>query len=482
MIAALVPFVAAAALAGASPRPLTLREATEIALRSDPGVARANVDVERARLQTLLANLERVHVSVDASVQELYAGASTPFFADTFAWKSGVLGLANVQGSVDVPIFSGFRVESDIARAEKLENAATFDVDRARRDVALAVARAYWSERRLALLQDAQKTSEARLEESERIVIARVNAGLAAGLDKNRAASRRAQLDVERASLASERRAAGVQLASVLGIDEPVVLVDDPPAPTAAPGDADVDALVQEALDARPELKAAELRGAAVDEEKRAAQSGFWPQLGAGVLMQVGNNPVVAGAGNRAVAGAAVPFFGSSGDVQAGVTLSMNLFDTWATTHAVEDAAHRRRLADEELRALRRDVEGGVRVAYAKLVSLREQRAAIARARAIDADDVVILQHAYERGEVLLTELLDAQVTLADAERQIVDLDAQLALAHIELDAAVGASASSLGGAPSSTNPSPSPSSTNPSPSPSSTNPSPSPSSTNPSP
>jgi outer membrane protein TolC len=50
-----------------------------------------------------------------------------------------------------------------------------------------------------------------------------------------------------------------------------------------------------------------------------------------------------------------------------------------------------------------------------------------------------VLQHAYERGDVPLTELLDAQVSLADAERQIVDFDAQLALAQIELDAAVGA-------------------------------------------
>src|SRR3982751_1755034 len=103
----------------------------------------------------------------------------------------------------------------------------------------------------------------------------------------------------------------------------------------------------------------------------------------------------------------------------------MNLFDTYSTTHDVEDAQHRRRLADMDLRAARLQVENGVRVAFAKLESLREQRVALAKARAIEADDVEILQHAYERGEVLLTELLDAQVRLADAERQIVDVDAQ---------------------------------------------------------
>jgi outer membrane protein len=268
-----------------------------------------------------------------------------------------------------------------------------------------------------------------------------VKAGLAAGLDLNRAASRRAQLDVQKASLSSEKRAAAVQLATVLGIEDEVELVDDVPNLDGAVDATDAEKLVSLALDARPELKAAELRGAAVAEERRSAASAFWPQVGAGALVQVGNNPTIAGAGNRAVAAAVVPFFGSSGDVQAGVTVSMNLFDTYSTTHAVEDAEHRMRLADEDLRALRRDVESGVRVAYARLVSLREQRVALQKAEAIEADDVTVLQHAYERGDVPLTELLDAQVALADAERQIVDFNAQLALALIELDAAVGAPA-----------------------------------------
>ena len=439
MIAVVV--VTAAACAAAA-HPLTLVEATEIALRGDPGVARAAVDIERARLLTLTANLARVHVSVDASVQEIFAGGTSPFFDKQFGAGGGLLGLGNVQASVDAPLYSGGRVEADIARAEHLEHAAEYDLEGARRGVVLAVARAYWSERRLALLAEAQRGSDARLEDSERIVLARVNAGLAAGLDQNRAASRRAELDVQRASLVAQRTEARVRLTTVLGIDEPVELVDALPVDNATPGAVaavvDVNALVQRALDARPELKAAELRGFAVDEEKRSAESAFFPQVGAFGLAQLGNNPSIAGAGSRGVGGGAIPFVGTAANLQAGVGVSINLFDTYATTHAVDDAAHRRRLADAETRALRRTVESDVRLASAKLASLREQRVVLARAEAIEADDVVILQKAYERGEVLLTELLDQQVRLSDAERQIVDVDAQLVLAQIELDVAVG--------------------------------------------
>ena len=438
------PAVGAPAVAApaAATRALTLAEATDIALGADPGVARARVGEQRARLLSLRAQLERVHVSVDASVQEIYDrrlfGPAPPEGVKAPP-SDALLGLGSVEGRVDVPIFTGFRVTSDIARADLLERAAGLDVTSERRRVAVAVAEAYWSARRLALLEETQRASNERLTESERVVQARVKAGLAAGLDTNRAASRRAQIDVERASLISQRREADVRFASVLGIDDAVVLVDPPPAADAALDDAD--ALVQRALDARPELKAAELRGLAVDEERRAAESAYWPQLGAGVLAQTGNNPSIPGAGNRAVSSVAIPFADIAGDVQAGVSVSMNLFDTWATEHNVEDAGHRRRLADEDLRALRRAVESDARLAHAKVASLREQRAALAHAREIVADNVRILQGAYERGDVLLTEVLDEQTRLADAERQIVDVDAQQALARVELDLATNAHA-----------------------------------------
>lgn len=49
--------------------------------------------------------------------------------------------------------------------------------------------------------------------------------------------------------------------------------------------------------------------------------------------------------GSRTVVGAYDPFSNIVGDVQAGLTLWMNFFDTFQTTHAVEDVGHRRRLA-----------------------------------------------------------------------------------------------------------------------------------------
>lgn len=409
-------------LAALPARPLTLVEATEIAVGQDGGVGRARVEEERARLGVLRANLERVRARVDLDVSALYGkNVLAPDYGS-------LLPLGSLEGSLGVPVFSGFRISADIARAEHLREAAELDIDVVRRQVALAVAQVYWGERRLALLEDARAASAQRLAESEALVAARVRAGLAAGLDTNRAAARRARLEVERTTLASQRRQAREELRGLLGLDEEIELVDAPPAATASLEV--VELLVQRALDNRPELLAAERRRRALDEEKRAVESAFWPQVGTNVLVQAGNNPSIAGVGNRAVAGLGLSLI-------AGVGVSLNLFDTWATTHAVEDVAHRQRQLQADLRQELRDVETSVRLAHAKVQSLGEERAALVQARDIVSDNVTILGRAYERGEVLLTELLDAQLELADAERQIVDVDARLALARVELDHAV---------------------------------------------
>jgi outer membrane protein TolC len=317
-----VALAAALGLGAETPRPLTLDEAVELALSSSPDVAVHHVAVERARLQTLRANLERIHASVDATASALYV--SPPFVpvSGTSASYGALLPLANLEASVSAPLFSGFRVSADIARAEHLEKAVAEDLAAERHAVALAVARAYWSERRLALLEGAQLAAAERLLESERLIQARISAGLAAGLDANRAAARRVQLDVEATTLAAQRREARARLAVLLGIDEEIELVGA--ATAAVAPEPTVSSVVQRALDQRPELRATGWRTLALAEEKRAHESAYWPQLDAGVLAQLGNNPSVAGVGSRAIAGI-------NGDVQAGLFLRMNLFDTFAT-------------------------------------------------------------------------------------------------------------------------------------------------------
>ena len=432
----MIAFVFAAAVAASDPTVptvLSMDDAIALAVANDPGVDRATVQVDRARLRTRRANLDRLRASVDVNAQALYV--SPNFFSASTAPYGALLPLGTMQGAFAAPLFSGWRIESSIDEAAVLEQAAAADVNVERAAVALAAARAWWSVRRLSLLEDALLASDTRLQESERLVKARVTAGLAAGLaaglDENRAASRRVQLEVERQGLQAQRREALVQLALVLGVSSPVSLQDAAPTNDDLDED-DVEKAVTRAFDHRPQLRATDLRTQALSSEKRAAESSYWPQVDAVGLLQLGNNPSLPGADARSVSGVLV-----DGNLQAGVVLKWNLFDTWSTTNAVEDVEHRLRIAEAERRALKNGVENAVRLAAARVVSLREQRAVLAKACAILDDNLNNLEKAWQRGEVLFTEVLDAQVEVAGNDRQVVDVDAQLALARLELRASV---------------------------------------------
>lgn len=209
-------------------RSLTLKEAVQLALGQEPLLAEARIAVDRSKLAVLRAQLDRVSVKVDASINELWnktniagptvsgcTGASSALgsFGDTACsffggtWgpasdqsPSSLQGLSNLKANINVPVFSGFAVEANVALKQRLEDVSTAALRDAKRQTALSVARAYWGVRRIGILRDAQRASAQRLGEAELVTSGRVLAGLAAPIDHNRAVLTRLQrLEIGRA-------------------------------------------------------------------------------------------------------------------------------------------------------------------------------------------------------------------------------------------------------------------------------------------
>ena len=417
-----------------TPTQLSLDDAVAQALKTAPTVHRAEVSRDQAELTTLRANLDRFALRVDASVQELWTKSNI--------WGDGgspevTLGLSNLSARLEVPIFSGFRVESNVARAEHLEEASGHAVLAERRAVALAAARAYWSVRRVSLLADVTETAIRRLERAEAATKARVDAGLAPPLDANRALSRRRLQEAQLIDSRGQQRELESQLAILLGLDVPIALVEAPVLDKRVPIE---DELLAEARARRPEVKEIDARLEAQHESIRFALSDYYPQLGVFGLFQLGNNPSLAGAGNRAVFASANPFGSFVGDLQLGVQLSLNIFDTMNTWTAVKrERIEAARLAQEKLRILR-VVDTDVRTAHAKLVRLVGLIQKLDAAREIAQDNVQISETRYQDGDALVLDLLEAQLELFDVERQRTDALVEHMTARSEIDAAIGRS------------------------------------------
>ena len=452
----------------AEPRRLTLAEAVELALKIDPSVAEARIAVDRSKLAVLRAQLDRVTVTIDGTLREAWSDSSVgsatqygcnlsgiplpldptrcsnlnvPGLGQGAAYPittAGLQGNSNLAAQINLPLFSGFRVSSNVTQKKRLEDTAGVSVRQARRDTALAVARAYWAVRRIELTRDAVQAALARVRDSEAVVAGRVQAGLAPPIDGNRALTRRLQQEATALDLGGQARESSVQLAALLGVEEEVVLVDPPDVPAGPPA---LDDLVESALKARPEVARARLLYAAQEQLVRIARADYFPQLSAFGLFQYGNNQFNPSSGASSFSTENNPLANLSGSIQAGLLLRMNFFNMLNTYTSVGDARFELARLGEEIRLARRTIVSDVRVAHEKLGHLYRQRAPLLLAIDVARDNVSIVQARYQNGEALVIELFDAQVDLATVERQLADLAAQRRLAGHELDAALGGTA-----------------------------------------
>ena len=464
---------AGAAGAHAAPRRLTLAEAVQLALTVDPDVGQARVQRARAHLGTLRAQLDRVSVKVDASVEELWdqenIGGSRQYscayggglLATTVAtvacpdlpnpWNaaqttpgtlrqlsdSGFVGLSNLTARVNFPVFSGFRVEANVTRAKLGEEAAIVDVRQRQKDTALAVARAFWAIRRLTMMLEAQEAALKRLVDAEAVAAARMRAGISGAVDRNRAVSRRLQQQAAVDQTRGELAAMHARLRVALGLNEEVELVDDQPAPSEPPPT--LDALLPSAFKHRPELMHARLAVAEQHQQVRMARSSWYPQLSLVALFQYGNNPYSIETGaNVPASTAANPFASMVGSFTAGAVLTVNLFDTFNTYTSSRDAEYEERRLVEDVRRSARLVDADVRVAHATLLELYAKQKSLATAREVSRDNLRILESRYRNGDALVIEYLDAQIELANVETQLADVSGQLQLQWLELQAALG--------------------------------------------
>ncbi|MFO0577925.1 MAG: TolC family protein [Polyangia bacterium] len=484
------PASAARAPRDQAPRPLSLSDALEQALRTEPQLESVRMSRARSDLAVLRAQLDRFSLRVDAFVTEQYratnlGGAApspscatiaptqpllgggqlyTPLqllslssgqlgaptsaecaqvmgqYIAPDAVQAGALGQFNLSADLRVPLFTGFRISANVARSQLSRDAASASVQQTERQVALDALRAYWGVRRIELQLAVSENALGRYDEAVAVVAARVKNGLAPQVDLNRIEARRQSELSRRADLLGLAAEARAQLAVALGLGgQPLQLTEPaelPPPPQGGPDE--VDRLLDEARSERPELRVAHLTSEAAAQSVRMALSGYYPQVSLSGLLQFSNNPFNPLIGARNANSSANPFENITGSVFVGGTVSINLFDTLNTYTAVRDARleHRRLLAEE--RRVGRLVESDVRVLHARLVKLYSTREPLLRSREIARDNLSILERRYKSGDVVILDLIDAAVELITAEINLTNQAATIAQTWGELYLAAG--------------------------------------------
>jgi outer membrane protein TolC len=461
IISSLAIALAVSATVEAAPRKLTLAEAVQMALHVDPLISQAHVTDERARLGVLRAQLDRFQLKADGQLTELWNkaniggptiynctalgqtlqtdAATCKMYGGTLAGTASTAlweGLSNFTAQLNYFLFSGFRVEATVSKAKLNQQAALVQIKQNRKDVALTVARGYWNVRRLTILRDVQQTALQRMIDAEAIAAARVKAGLAPPIDKNRATQRKLTQMATLEDLAGQANAALAQLTVALECNDELELVDTVEVPAAVPPSPLE--LVAEAWRRRPEVKNARLQVELQHQQVRIQRSNFFPQLTLTGNFQYGNNVFNIASNTRTSSSVSNPFSGVTGAFYGGANLTMNFFDTLNTYTSTGDAYYQEQWLKQEQRRFERLVDSDVRTAHANLVKLYARRTPLAAARDIAEDNLKIIEGRYKNGDALIIEYLDAQIELATAELNLADLNAQLQQQWIELTAALG--------------------------------------------
>ena len=443
--------VRAQSSASASPRDtlrLSLGDAVSIALRQsdEVGIAAAQVDVADAAFGGARANL-LPQLRLSTSYVHVYESARGQAVGTVFNQPNTYTGNLNLSQTV----FQGGRLISATRAADDLRKAARFDEREQRSLLTLQVERSYLQvlfADRIAQLQDQNLAlASSRLTQVEQFE----RAGRAARYDVLRSRVERANIEPLAIQARNDVELARLDLKRVLNVpvEQPVALVtriDSASAASLLAAIADTSVLAD-----RASVRSAELNVAAKRLGISVARADFFPTIS--VFFQSGYQAFPAiGQGFPRSSGAlttdACPVGSAVGrvcqnggffsDRQAGLNLSMPVFDGFRVKSNLDLAQAQARLAELQLRQQREAVSVDVARARAEL----RRSSAVFGARqqnAQEADEAFRLATLrFSRGLSTQLEVSDAQVALLTAQSTEARATYDLFLASADLARALG--------------------------------------------
>jgi len=404
-----------------------------VALQQNPQLRVAAYEVSVARAQLAQARAgTAVHANLQGSYTRTQEGTSATIPCDggppppcSITVPAPSPNIYDARLVLQYPLYSGGRIEAQVAMAEANLRGAEATFERIRQQIVFGVRQAYYS---LLLAQAglaAADRSAAQAAENLRVARARVAAGVSPRFDEVQA-----QVAVASAQQAQVRARNGVAQATQ-GLNALLNFpLDTPIAPTegftAVPVETPLDRLLARALEIRPELAEVRARMNAAQAAVQLAESGGRINLG------------LSGAYSYSNTGAFGPGTAMATTWSVTLAATLTMADGGLTKERVDEA--RQRL--EQLKAAeaqqRQAIELEVRQAYLNLLSAREEIVAADALVAQAAEALRIANVRFEAGVGTSLEVLSAQASSSQADAAKSQAQYAYQVARASLERAVG--------------------------------------------
>jgi outer membrane protein TolC len=438
-LALIVVFCTAAYAAdGQAPRHrLSLADSIAIALRQNRTLRAASLSTEAAQDEVGVARGAMLpHLDTDENIS--YTNDPVQVFSNLLLQQEfsqsdfgldqlnhpGFLSNFQSQVRLSFPIFAGGRLLAGYRAAGFAADAERWSAIQTRQRVEFAVIEAYYAavlaEQRVAVVERALAAARAHLKQAENMF----RHGMVVNSDVLRTRVLAGGYEQQRIEAQSELHVVWASFAHVLGAEDQRIAPLKHPAAlqAAAPAAGSLDALVNQALAKRPEIKVAASRVKEARQAVTIARADYLPTIEvAGVYEN--DSEQLARAGNN---GALL------------VTARLNLFNGMATRAKVDAAQIKleraRVLADDLRHAVALEVDS----AYRRLGAAAQALGVAKRDTAYAASALKILEDRYASGLATNVAVLDAQTTRERADMRLVAARIQVAVDRAALNLAIG--------------------------------------------
>lgn len=405
------------AAADSEAREMSIKECTSIALSQHPMIVAAQQGVLEAQ--------ERVAVRRGAKLPQVAFRTEVQRYDWLPPNKEKLLG----GGSSDVYsamtlstlLFSSGRAEADIDSASAVMYATMEDLRRARQDVALSVARAYYNSLRAEAVLNARTEAVTQMEQHLKVAQRKYDIGKAAKLDVLRAEVQLADVTQAKLLAANQLDITRLELANAMGLesDSPQVipLPDEQPSPPLT----DSGAYLDEALKINPAYLKSVLLTKSAESEVRSAKADSGPELS------------LIGSYNRE--GKDVP------DIEnwnVGLAVSMPIYTGGITRARVSEAKAVVQQSKANTDLTRQRITLGVRSASLSTQDAANRLTATRKSVEQAREALRVAQEKYDAGLGSSTEVLDTQVALTQAETNYAQALYDGKIAAVQLDYAIG--------------------------------------------
>ena len=410
---------------------LTVNQAVEIGLKNSKSLHASLMKVKSAEAKVKEINAGRLpSIKLTAAYRRLSSinPFAISFMGANYTISPSILDNYTTQLTLMQPLFTGFRLMAGSDMAEQSAKATNEDYSKDQSDLVFNIRNAYWSlfkaMQMKTVMEETVNQAKAHINDAKNLL----KAGMLTQNDILKLEVQLSDIEFKQVDAENAVKLANVALNSVLNIPlQTEVEIDSKPdeVPSNCEG---IDKLVNDAIDKRPEIKSADYRVKASESNVTMAKSSWYPQISL-VGDYYYSNP------NQRIFPAQEKF---KGTWDAGVNLSLNIWDWLTTSHQTEQAQAQLTQSMDALSIIKDNITLEVTQNYLNF-SQAKKKIDISKLGVEQAvENLRVTEDKFKNGMALSSDVVDAETAYSTAKINYTNSVVDYELAKARLDKSIG--------------------------------------------